>query len=124
MGDESKMNFTPTPPTEPGAYLWKTNLNCDSTDTTVAKVYKHKGELMAGLAFWAGGNECISVEKLGGWWSERLEPVKPKCSWSKQPHDTLFKTACGVHKFLDPGSNEPASNFYCSNCGGEIEIKP
>jgi len=113
------MNFTKETPTEPGAYWWKNGESDKRPD--LVKVFKRDRELVVLEAGFDGKQPLEPF--VGGLWC-RLEPAKPKCVWSKQPHDTLFKTACGVHKFLDPGSNEPASNFYCSNCGGEIEIKP
>jgi hypothetical protein len=111
------MNFTPELPTKPGAYLVK--LTQDSEFPLVASVHPGSAGLNASFAMFNGD----PVSSFKAYWSAPLEPVKPKCIWTKRPHDTLFKTACGVHKFLDPGSNEPASNFYCPNCGGRMEIK-
>ena len=67
------MNWTKTPPTEPGFYYWKIFL--DHNDYNVLDVFKEDGRL-----FVADADGDISVRELGGFWGGHVPA--PGTTWN------------------------------------------
>ena len=78
------MNLTKTPPTKPGAYLWRPIHN--QVDSDLVAVFRASDGRMAAMV--SGRSGVGSVERMGGEWSGPLVPVEEveKAYWEGYKH--------------------------------------
>jgi hypothetical protein len=104
------MNFTPTPPTELGAYWWKEEEYHQPKVVTIEQT-----PYMEGLAAVLGDEVYYIADFPRGFWSAPLVPKTPDCRWTNHANTSFWDTSCGSHFFVDP-----MGDSFCAHCGGRI----
>jgi hypothetical protein len=107
------MNFTPTPPTELGAYWWRETEYHQPKVVTIEQTPYIQGL----AAFLADGHAVYEIDKFPkGLWSAPLVPKTPDCRWTNHANTSSWDTSCGTHFFF----GDPMGETFCAHCGGRI----